>query len=355
MRRLLGLLLVTGVFAGCSSPSSDEALGSLREGVGDVRERVTELQTRVEDLQTRSAETVAVRGELGEQLVLAAIGEFLPSDQRCDQQLLAADSPQRGWVDTGEWGWTDRHEWGWPAGIHGYEELIVQISCDITSEEFWFKHELRIQYPLKTGVAAESINTQVRTEVAAGITNYFTRARERFPDRIGQTEEELAADRRQHGGFHRTGNLDITGVVPYANDKLHSVFLPFYQNHPWANTTASPVVTMNFDLETGQQFSLPDVFKSGSDWVAKLTEIILRREGEMVTYPEMSAYVTPEFLASMDFTMGPDTLTLHAQPYSIWFPDWCCGSSPKHLEISYEELAYYLDSDGPYRHIEGFP
>ena len=61
--------------------------------------------------------------------------------------------------------------------------------------------------------------------------------------------------------------------------------------------------------------------------------------------------LTTEFLASMGFTMGPDTLALHAQPYSVWFPGWCCGSSPKHLEISYEELADFLDPNGPYGHI----
>jgi hypothetical protein len=49
--------------------------------------------------------------------------------------------------------------------------------------------------------------------------------------------------------------------------------------------------------------------------------------------------------------MGPDTLALHAQPYTVWFPGWGGGSSSDHLEIDYEELAEYLHPDGPYRLI----
>ena len=270
-----------------------------------------------------------------EPVVVEAIAQFLPDGQSCDYLLADRGTPEED-------------KWGWEVGVDGYERLAARISCDIESEEFWFNHELRIQYPLKTGTAAEWINEQVRDQVAAWIVDYFSQLRERYPTakRTGEPGERPPKE-----DWDWPGNLFITGVVHFGEDGLHSVYLATYQNHPYANSTASPVVAMNFDLETDEQFSLSAVFKTDSDWEARLAEIILRREEEMVTYPEMSAYMVPEFLAAIDFTMGPDTLALHAQPYSIWFPDWCCGSSPKHFEIRYEELADHLDPDGPYRHI----
>ena len=290
-----------------------------------------------------------------ELLVLSAIAEFMPDGQVCEEELMAADSPERGWEGWGH---------GWETEIDGFEELVVQITCDFESAEFWFSHQLRIQYPLKTGEGVELINSvinsAVRSEVAKGILDYFNDSRERFADHR-LTEEEQRSDQTQNRGCSYSGYLYISGVVTYSNGGLYSVYLLFGQNHPCANTTGSPVVTLNFDVfgkpdtrgydRPRMHFGLSDLFKGTSDWMGKLTEIILRGEDEAVTYPEMSAYLTPEFLWSMDFTMGPETLTLHAQPYSIWFPDWCCGASPKHLEINYEELTDYLDPDGPYRLI----
>ncbi len=292
-----------------------------------------------------------------ELLVLSAIAEFLPDGQVCEEQLLSADSPERGWE-----GWGGA---GWETEVDGFEELVVQITCDFDSEEFWFSHQLRIQYPLKTGEAAEVINSEVRSVVARGILGYFIDSRDRFSE-LRLTGEEQRSDQTQHRGCGYPGYLAISGVVPYSNDGLHSVYLSFGQNHPCANTTASPVATLNFDVfgdrhpdmsgsdyKSRMLFDLPDLFKDGSVWEAELVEVIRRRWVESGEDPDewLVGQLTVEFVRSLDFTMGPDTLALHAQPYTVWFPGGCCGSSSDHLEIDYEELTEYLHSEGPYRHI----
>ena len=100
-------------------------------------------------------------------------------------------------------------------------------------------------------------------------------------------------------------------------------------------------------------FDLPDLFKDDSGWEIELVEVIRRRWVESGEDPDkyLMGWLTVEFVRSLDFTMGPDTLALHAQPYAVWFPGWCCGSNSDHLEIDYEELVENLHPDGPYRHI----
>jgi hypothetical protein len=342
-------------------------LEALKEQVASIAVPVATTQTPT-TTNTPSTTTTAVPGTTGtsiapassattvfdERLVLSAVAEFLPDGQVCEEQFLSADSPERGWE-----GWNSAQ---WETGIDGFEEFVVQITCDFDSEEYWFSHTLRIQYPLKTGEAAGVINSEVRSVVARGVLDYFIDSRDRFSD-LRLTEEEQRSDQTQDRGCGTPGYLAINGVVPYSNDGLHSVYLSFGQHHPCANTTGNPVVTLNFDVfgkpdTSGYDrprmfFDLYDLFKDGSGWEDKLVEVILRRwaETDNGPYEGLNQKLTDEFVRSLDFTMGPDTLALHAQPYTVWFPGWGGGSSSDHLEIDYEELAEYLHPDGPYRLI----
>ncbi len=371
VKRVGLLVTVLLVASACGSSSSSAELDDLRIEALDVHEQIVELQEQVAELNAQGTVPVANTTPVApaatldlatalpdELLVLSAIGEFMPDGQVCEEQLLAADSPERGW----EGGRGS----GSPTWADGFEGLVVQITCEFESEEFWFSHDLSIRYPLKTGEAAgvinSVINSVVRSEVAKGILDYFNDSRERFSDHR-LTEEEQRSDQTQHRGCGYPGYLAISGVVTYSNDGLYSVYLQFGQNHPCANTTASPVVTLNFDFfgkpdtraydRPRMLFDLPDLFKDDSGWEIELVEVIRRRWVESGEDPDkyLMGWLTVEFVRSLDFTMGPDTLVLHAQPYTVWFPGWCCGASPDHLAIPYDELTDYLDPDGPYRLI----
>jgi hypothetical protein len=372
-RVLAGVVALALFAAGCGGSSGSEEFAKVRAELAQASAELDALKEQVANatvvVTTAVAPTTTASSERrlsDELLVSSAVAEFLPDGQVCEEQLLSADSPERGWEGWGH---------GWETEIDGFEEFVVQITCDFDSEEYWFSHTLRIQYPLKTGEAAGVINSAVRSAVARGILDYFIDSRDRFSD-LRLTEEEQRSDQTQHRGCGAPGYLAINGVVPYSNDGLHSVYLSFGQNHPCANTTGNPVVTLNFDMfgdrysnklgrvwgsgtRPRMSFDLPDLFKDGSGWEAKLIEVILRRWAEseggsdeqLITNLRLSEVLTVEFVRSLDFTMGPDTLALHAQPYTVWFPGWCCGASSDHLEIDYEELAEYLHPDGPYRLI----
>jgi len=293
-------------------------------------------------------------GTSEELLVLSAIDEFMPDGQECVERLLSGDSPERGWE-----GWGGN---GWETEINGSEELVVQITCDFDSQEFWFSHQLRIQYPLKTGEAAEVINSVVRSEVSREILGYFNESRDRYSE-LRLTDDEQRLDMAQHRGCGYPGYLTVSGVVTYANEGLFSVFLTFGQNNPCANNTFNPLVSMNFDLygvpyEHGHRkplmlFDLSDLFLDDSRWEAELADVVVRRWAESGSSPPEGIRETlnAKFISSLDFSMGTETLTLHSGTHTYLFPGWCCATNPDHLEIRYNELSNYLDSEGPYRHI----
>ena len=104
------------------------------------------------------------------------------------------------------------------------------------------------------------------------------------------------------------------------------------------------------DLLTGERFSVPDVFMPVADWV-KESQRPLSSTRVTPDVPKYGHLLVPELPPAADFTMGPDSRVLHAQPYSIWLVCSCGGSSLKQFEIRSEELGNVLDPDGLYRHI----
>mgnify|MGYP000069994192 CR=1 FL=1 len=338
---LAAVLLVSA----CGDASSEADLGFMRDEVVSLRRDVAKLQGQVAEMTERHARLAAVLAPFDEPVVVEALSKFVPEDQECDYQLVGRKTAE-----------TD--VWRWESEVYGIEDLNVQITCDLVSDEYWFTHDVSVQYPLSIGPRSSLVNDQVRMAVVEGIDDYFVGARERFSDFKMGTLAEMAAHIENYGGreFRRQGDLDVTSVVSFASEDLYSVFFYFYQHHPGANTTASPVASLNIDLESGQRFDLPALFKDGSRWREAIAEIVHARrvEAEGLDYNAYGLVRSGlEYLDSVEFTMGPDALSLHAQPYTWSYLGWCCGASPSHIDIPYAALADYLDPDGPYRHVAG--
>ena len=84
------LVLVASACSGSSDSAELQALGKKVEAL--------EAQTATTAAPTTTAapasSAVTVADEL---LVLSAIAEFMPDGQVCEEELMAADSPERGW------------------------------------------------------------------------------------------------------------------------------------------------------------------------------------------------------------------------------------------------------------------
>jgi len=339
------VLVAALLISACGDAISDEELGFMRGEVVSLQRDVSKLQAQALEVRERQARLAALSDPFEEPVVVSALMKFVPEDQECDYQLVGRNA-------------AEEDVWRWESEIYGLEDLNVLITCDLVSDEYWFTHDVSVQYPLTIGPRSRQLNDLVRLAVAAGVNDYFIGARERFSDsRIG-TPEERAAHIKSEGGreYRRKGDLAAIGAVAYSDHGLYSVFFYFYQHHPGANTTASPVSSLNFDLDAGRPFDLPALFKDGSRWREAIAGIVRSRWVEAAG-PDYDPYGLVgddlEYMDSVAFTMGSDMLSLHAQPYTWRYPGWCCGASPSHIDIPYAALSDYLDPDGPYRHVVG--
>jgi hypothetical protein len=339
------LLTAALIISACGDTTSDEELGFMRDEVALLQGDVAKLQDQVAEVREQHTRLAALSEPFDEPVVVAALQEFVPENQACDYRLVGQKA-------------SEKDVWRWESEVYGLEDLNVLITCDLVSDEYWFTHDVSVQYPLTIGPRSSMVNDQVRLTVVEGVNDYFIGARERFSDfRIG-TPEERADHIELFGGreYRSKGDLDAIGAVTYSDQGLYSVFFYFYQHHPGANTTASPVASLNLDLDTGRWFELPALFKAGSRWREAIAVIVRDRwvEAEGADYdPSGIVGDDLEYMDSVAFTMGSDTLSLHAQPYMWRYPGWCCGTSPSHIDIPYAALFDYLDPDGPYRHIVG--
>ena len=304
-----------------------------------------------------------------EAVVLAAISAVAPAEENC---ILSS-----GYNTDDLWGWDpDGRVYGVTWGLphpHGFIRTAV-IECIVQDDinRVWF--ELKIRYPLKKGKHSAEINEQVRMDVAGMVTDYYDVARTRI-SALGEVPYE---DMSARSGL-RQGSLNVTGFVSFMNDGLYSVALDSGAHDPGANTSDNYLRTLNFDLETGDQFFLADLLKPGvesreallslavanHDYYLLETDDLNRRRGPgdrrvvlrtgHVYHPRAFVLdhvpVAPAALAGQLFPLTADALVLHCTVYcdsgiarKIMFKN-------DSLEIPHDYFSQHMDPEGPARHL----
>jgi len=143
-------------------------------------------------------------------------------------------------------------------------------------------------------------------------------------------------------GYVSNPDMEITGSF---ETKLHEkgLFSVLYDNYGYAKGAAHGITyqsSQTFNLHDGRLYQLADLFKPGSDYVGRLSEIIRRQ------FKERDIPMIAEFKSirpDQDFFMTEKTLGIYFQlyeytPYVYGFPTF---------EIPYVELADILDPEGP--------
>ena len=112
------------------------------------------------------------------------------------------------------------------------------------------------------------------------------------------------------------------------------------------------VFTACFDAETGQLYSLSDLFKPGVNWRVELLEAArgtysVRQAGlGQPENPEVLDYLERRLPRIMEFSLGRDTLTLYTT-----LSDGNC----QYLEIYYQDIEELIDMEGElWRRLKGY-
>ncbi len=291
---------------------------------------------------------------VNEAVVLAAISEVQAAQDNCEVSY-------GDYTDEPDW-----HPWSWGenrAARPGRLELLfpdetltsVLVECIVTdtAHNAWF--EINLRYHLKAGRHATAINRQVRHDVANAVRWYFAESKERYGDSLISEPSD---------SIHREGYFDLLGVVSYSSNNLYSVGLFTDLREPATMNSENFLKTRNYDLSTGQQFFLDDLFIPESSWETRLIEEMVDQaqktrglsHDERAQWVESLGTPTPEQIRAQEFTLGANGLRLECSIYC--YLDDSNGIAPilfwmtAFHDISYNRLYDYVNPDGPFRHID---
>ena len=242
------------------------------------------------------------------------------------------------------------------------KKVIIQcdISEDVTSPDWddcGQHYAIIIEYPLKSGVYADTVNTQIRESVSNLISTYLTRANERAGCGLAGNPGR---------GHPRNGYFELDAFVTFANDGLFSVHLQTGVHDPAANTSNDYVDTLNFDLSTGKTFSLADMLYSGEESYRALQRIAIAEANYLKSWglrdmwgdgepSDIHTYekddYRPELLEEQEFVLTENAIILLCEEYCFdgIVPELLYKVLP--LEIPFSRLDNFWDPEGPFRYF----
>jgi len=168
------------------------------------------------------------------------------------------------------------------------------------------------------------------------------------------------------------GDLTLDAFVPLANVGIFSVHLETMAHDPGAVTQLKrwkaqfEQDTLNFDLSTGQRFTLADMFYPGEESYRALQRIAIAEANYLKSWglrdmwgdgepSDIHTYekddYRPELLEEQEFVLTENAIILLCEEYCFdgIVPELLYKVLP--LEIPFSRLDNFWDPEGPFRHI----
>jgi hypothetical protein len=203
------------------------------------------------------------------------------------------------------------------------EPMTIRLEPSIREEKIisrtLVKPRLSVKYPQVEGLADGLVQRMINHSILEAVYDLI---------------------RRQ--AYVGSPTMEVTGEYEL---KLHEKKLLslLYENYGYAKHAAHGLTyksSQTFNLEDGTEYALSDLFKPGSDYIGRISEIVKRqfKERDIPMLTEFTA-----IRADQDFYLTDKALGIYFQlyeytPYVYGFPTF---------EIPYSELADIIDMEGP--------
>ena len=270
--------------------------------------------------------------------------------------------------------WHERtygNTWGLPDDDKNIYRAV--IDCDTREnlegkdwDKWGTEYKFRIRYPLIHGKHSELLNSAVREDVSGMIYDYVTYAR----DRNGFRKSNPYISYVDAPDHYRRGHLSIYGFASFANEGIYSVHLESDAHDPGANTSPDYLRTLNFDLETGERFSLLNLLKPGPKSFTVLQIAAVQDHNEhylkgvelgvhmrnccavdLELFYEQRLPYSIETLREQQFSLTKDAIALDCLSYCDKSIAPYIMFKNNALEVKFDEIEGYFNPDGPIRHF----
>ena len=202
--------------------------------------------------------------------------------------------------------------------------VLVPENVNLKSESLHY--DINVKYPQITGdetPAIRRINQQMKA---------LATAKYQWP--LSESKEEIRRDQERLPGTYNSVNLDYE--VSVATESFLSIFFSGYSYGVGAAHAVQESESVNYDLVSGRELQLPDLFKSNSRYLDFISEHCIKQLSETAGVPDRlnKSRLAPSLKNFQNWHITSNGINFNFDACEIL----ACAEGDQSVEISFSDL-----------------
>lgn len=166
-------------------------------------------------------------------------------------------------------------------------------------------------------------------------------ATEKYQWPLNLSKEEMRTDQEKHPGTFNSVNVDYE--ISIATDSFLSLFFIGYSYGIGAAHAVQESVSVNYDLTSGRQLKLADLFKPGSNYLEFISERCLDELSTDDRPAPMKGSLTPSAKNFESWHITPSGITFSFDACEVF----ACAEGDQAVEIPFGDMKHLLNTGIP--------